>query len=140
MTVQTWLQELDPGECSLLLRSSILGRIAVVVEGRPEIFPVNHVYDVEAGTVVFPTNARTKLHGALGWPWVGFEVDGVAPDGRSGWSVLVVGQAEEITDPQLIRRVASQRRVLWAVGPTTHWLRIVPARVTGRRISAVSTG
>jgi hypothetical protein len=47
-----------------------------IVNGRPQIFPVNHVYDRPSGCVVFPTRAGIKLHGALDWPWVAFEVDG----------------------------------------------------------------
>lgn len=137
VAVQTWLQELTEDECVALVDAAILGRIGVFVDGRPEIFPVNHVFDAVTGSVAFPSNTRTKLWGALHWPWTSFEVDGVDADGSSGWSVLVVGRAEEIGDVDEIRRLAARRRVLWAVGPTTRWLRIVPARISGRRISAV---
>lgn len=137
MTVQTWLINIAPEDCADLLATSALGRLGVVVDGRPEIFPVNHVYDRASGCVVFPTNARTKLHSALNWPWVAYEVDGVEPDGDSGWSVMVVGRAEEITDPDEIARAARDRHVLWRPGDTAHWVRIVPSKVTGRRIRAV---
>jgi uncharacterized protein len=137
--VRTWLEELPTAECVALLEGSLVGRIGVFVDGRPEIFPVNHVYDEESGTLAFPSNAGTKLWGALHWPWTSFEVDGIDVDGRSGWSVLVVGRAEEITDPVVVRRVMMQRRVLWAVGPSTRWVRIVPARISGRRIRAVAS-
>ena len=139
MTVRTWLEELAPAECELLLATALEGRVGVFVDGRPEIFPVNHVYDDRTGTVVFPSNEGTKLWGAMHWPWTSLEVDGIDVDGRSGWSVLVVGHAEEVTDPDDIRRVAGMRRVLWAIGPSTRWLRIVPGRVSGRRIRAVSS-
>lgn len=139
MAVRTWLEELPTAECVALLESSLLGRIAVFVDGRPEIFPVNHVYDEVSGAVVFPSNVGTKLWGALHWPWTSFEVDGIDVDGRSGWSVLVVGQAEEVTDPATVRRALLHRRVLWAVGPSTRWVRIVPARMSGRRIRAVQS-
>ena len=110
MSVMTVLVDIDPLECADLLAASTFGRLGVIVEGRPEIFPVNHVYDRQTGCVAFPTNARTKLHAALDWPWVAFEVDGVQPDGRGGWSVLVVGSAEVITDPEDIARLAADRR------------------------------
>ena len=109
----TYVIEIPPDECARLLASSSLGRLGVVVAGRPEIFPVNHVYDRASGCIVFPTNDRTKLHAALDWPWVAFEVDGVDDGGASGWSVLVVGRAEEITDPEEIARLTGQRDVLW---------------------------
>jgi uncharacterized protein len=84
-----------------------------------------------------PTKAGTKLRAALDWPWVAFEVDGLDPDGGGGWSVLVVGRAEEVTDSDLVARAAAARQVLWAAGRGTHWIRIVPWEVAGRRISAV---
>jgi uncharacterized protein len=48
-----------------LLAAATLGRLGVIVDGRPEVFPVNHVYDHESGYVVFPRKARTTLHAAL---------------------------------------------------------------------------
>lgn len=136
--MSTWLQELSFDECVVLLADATLGRLGVVVDGTPEIFPVNHTLDAVTGCIVFPTNARTKLQAALHWPKVSFEVDGLEADGRSGWSVMVVGHAEEVTDLAEQVRAAAGRFVLWGTGPRTVWLRIVPERVTGRRISAVS--
>jgi uncharacterized protein len=136
MTARTWLLDIPEEECRDLLASSVLGRVAVVVAGRPEIFPVNHVYDRSSDSVLFPTNPRTKLHAALDWSWTAFEVDGVDPDGAGGWSVLVVGRAEELTDPDAIARVVVRRQALWRAGDQVRWLRIVPSKITGRRISA----
>lgn len=134
--LQTWLIDIAPDECADLLATAELGRLGVIVHGRPEIFPVNHVYDRHSGCVVFPTKHRTKLQAALDWPWVAFEVDGLDPGGSGGWSVLVVGQAEAVLDPDDVARAAGERRVLWVSGPGIHWVRIVPSKVTGRRISA----
>ncbi len=138
MEIHTWRIEIPPEECEELLAGAALGRLGVVVDGRPEIFPVNHVYDTSTGSIAFPTNERTKWRAALEWPWVAFEVDGMDADRTSGWSVAVVGRAEEITDRTEIARV-SQRRTLACTGghgPRTHWLRIVPSKMTGWRITA----
>jgi nitroimidazol reductase NimA-like FMN-containing flavoprotein (pyridoxamine 5'-phosphate oxidase superfamily) len=140
MAATTYVIDIPAAECAALLAAETLGRLGVVVDGRPEIFPVNHVYDHELGCVAFPTNPRTKLHAALSWPAVAFEVDGIRPDGSGGWSVLVLGQAEEITDAAVIDRLASQRTVLWRAGDAVHWVRIVPTSVTGRRIYASDQG
>jgi hypothetical protein len=51
--------------------------------------------------------------------------------------VLVVGRAEEITEPEVAERAAERRVALWAVGAYTHWVRVIPERITGRRISAL---
>ena len=79
MSVTTFLVDIPPEACADLLEGATLGRLGVIVDGRPEIFPVNHVYDRPSGHVVFPTNDGTKLHAALDWPWVAFEVDGARP-------------------------------------------------------------
>lgn len=136
MSVRTWLIDIGAEECEHLLGTATLGRLGVVLDGRPEIFPVNHVFDQESRCVMFPTNAGSKLHGALDWPWVAFEVDGIEPGEQGGWSVLVVGRAEEVNDPAEIARASRLRHVLWRPGETAHWVRIASSKVTGRRISA----
>ena len=45
MDVLTWLVHMAPKECEDLLAASSVGRLGVIVDGRPEIFPINHVYD-----------------------------------------------------------------------------------------------
>lgn len=134
MTLGTWLIDMPVHECNALLAESTLGRVAVVIDGRPEVFPVNHVFDETDGTIAFPTNANTKLHAALHWPFVAFEVDGMDAAQPCGWSVLVVGHAEEIADADVIARLAPRRTTVWRAGPQMHWLRIIPSKVTGRRI------
>jgi nitroimidazol reductase NimA-like FMN-containing flavoprotein (pyridoxamine 5'-phosphate oxidase superfamily) len=140
MRMMTYLIDLAPQDCVALLASSTVGRLGVVVDGRPEIFPVSHAYDDVTGCVLFPTNDRTKLRGALGWPYVAFEVDGMDPDGEGGWSVLVVGRAEVLADEQAISRASQARHVAWRGGESVTWLKIVPSKVTGRRICASDHG
>jgi hypothetical protein len=77
---------------------------------------------------------------ALDWPWVAFEIDGVESDGDGGWSVLVVGTAEVVTDPEEVALAARERHVRWAGGDSATWVRIVPSKVTGRRICASERG
>jgi hypothetical protein len=55
----------------------------------------------------------TKLHAALSWTWVAFEIDEVEDDGSGAWSVMVVGRAEVVTDAGKIAGLASARHVLW---------------------------
>jgi len=51
-------------ECWTLLRSTPVGPLAKVVDGRPDIHPVNHL--VDHGTVLFRTAEGTKLRAAVG--------------------------------------------------------------------------
>ena len=137
MTVETWLEELAEPICLWHVAHAPIGRLGVIVDGVAQIFPVNHVLDEETGHIVFPTNARTKMHAAIAGAAVSFEVDGIDEGGASAWSVMVFGRAEELTDPDEVRRAENRRLALWAIGAYTHWVRIVPDRVTGRRISVI---
>jgi len=134
MTTLTWVLAITDAECDAYLAESNLGRLGVIVDGKPEIFPVNHVFDRENRCVAFPTNAMTKLHAALSWPYVAFEIDAMNSAEASGWSVLVVGRAEEIDDAAEISRLSAQRTAVWRSDERVHWIRIVPEKITGRRI------
>ncbi len=128
---RTALELLPPAECWRLLARARVGRVGLVVDGEPVILPVNHV--VHDHAVVFRTAGGTKLSTLAAWPTVAFEVDGTEGE-RLGWSVLVSGRGERIVDPAVVRQVESLGLEPWAPGPKLHWVRIVPRRVTGRRI------
>jgi uncharacterized protein len=128
----TWLEHLDEEECWELLAGSPVGRIGVLVDSAPEVYPVNHV--VEAGTIVFRTDPGNTLRGIDRSPSVCFEVDHVDTAHRGGWSVLVKGRAEEVVDARAVRRAADLGLDFWDLGEKAHWIRIVPREVTGRRI------
>src|SRR6202162_3495089 len=97
------IEILSDGDCVELLRSHDLGRIAVIDrEVRPLIFPINYFFD--EGVIVFRTAPGAKLDLAPG-AHVGFEIDGWDADQGVGWSVLVKGIAQDITDPRCARTV-----------------------------------
>src|SRR5688572_32374595 len=82
-------------ECLLLLAGQKVGRLGFVIDGQPMVLPVN--YGIQGDVVVFRTGEGTKLDAArLGK--VAFEIDEVDVESRTGWSVVVQGVAEEITD------------------------------------------
>jgi hypothetical protein len=128
---RTGLAEIDRDECLRLIASSPIGRLAVVVAGRPLVFPVNFTLDGEA--VVFRTDRGTKLHGARNGP-VAFECDGIDTGYHTGWSVLVVGEAEEVRDPADLRRLDRLPLGPWCAAPKPTWLRLRTRSITGRRI------
>jgi nitroimidazol reductase NimA-like FMN-containing flavoprotein (pyridoxamine 5'-phosphate oxidase superfamily) len=139
VTTQTWLIEMSGTECATRLAGTTLGRLGVIVSGRPEVFPVNFVVDGPSGCVTFPTETGTKLASALDWPWVGFEIDGVEtmPNAtEEGWSVMIVGRAEEVDDAATVERLRALRRVGWRTSGNERWIRIVPTKTTGRKIRA----
>ena len=121
-----------------LLADEHVGRLAVVVGGRPEIFPINYVLDGDA--VVFRTSSGTKLAGTTQGE-VAFEVDMTHGPSGSGWSVVVHGVAQEVTDldrPDLRERLHSLPLGVWAGGDRPHLMRIAPTEITGRRVGPQS--
>jgi nitroimidazol reductase NimA-like FMN-containing flavoprotein (pyridoxamine 5'-phosphate oxidase superfamily) len=128
---RTGLEVLDRDECLALLGRSTLGRIAVVVDDRPHVFPVNFALDGDS--IVLRTDDGTKLHAARKG-WVAFECDGIDAVYHTGWSVLASGIAEEVNNEAELADLAKIPLALWSPGPTTTWLRIRPRSVTGRRI------
>jgi uncharacterized protein len=129
-------QELTKSECFQLLARERLGRVAVVDDRGPIVFPVNFVLDRHM--VVFRTDAGTKLDAACRGSRVAFEIDGTDAVAHSGWSVVVRGEAIEVTDPAELARLRKLPLHPWAPGAKTHYVRILPAVLTGRRISAAS--
>jgi nitroimidazol reductase NimA-like FMN-containing flavoprotein (pyridoxamine 5'-phosphate oxidase superfamily) len=124
------VEEMPTHECLALLRESPVGRLAVVVEGRPDIFPVNHV--VDHGTVVFRTARGSKFWGAVGLP-VAFEVDGYDAGSGLAWSVVVHGQGEVVTRSDDVLEALQLPIFPWQSGAKPEFVRIVPHEITGRR-------
>ena len=131
---QVGWQELTKSECFALLSGVRLGRVAVVDDQGPIVFPVNFILDRHM--VVFRTDEGTKLDAAARGSRVAFEVDGTDEAACSGWSVLIRGEATEVTDPAELARLRKLRVSPWAPGAKTHYVRILPAKLTGRRIWA----
>ena len=127
-------QELSKSECFGLLAQEHVGRVAFVDDLGPIAMPVNFVLDRHM--VVFRTDGGTKLDAAVRNSRVAFEIDGTDQAARIGWSVVIRGEAVEVTDPAELARLRQLPLQPWAPGAKTHYVRILPAVLTGRRISA----
>jgi uncharacterized protein len=129
---RTWLEHLSGPECWKLLEATPVGRIGVLNDSAPEIYPVNHVVDRQ--TIVFRTDPGSKLRGLLRKPAVCYPIDGINPADATGWSVLVKGRAVELRGGDELRGASELGLRYWTLGDKAHWIRIVPEEVTGRRI------
>lgn len=126
------LETLPFDACLRLLASVPVGRVGFAMEGEIVILPVNHVVDGQ--DVVFRTAAGSKLSAAEGQDHVAFEADSYDPEDRTGWSVLVTGQAEIIYDDAEIERLAGLGLRPWVTAvERPFWIRIRPTSVTGRQ-------
>jgi nitroimidazol reductase NimA-like FMN-containing flavoprotein (pyridoxamine 5'-phosphate oxidase superfamily) len=127
------IETLSEEDCVSLLTAHHFGRLGVVSDGSPLIFPVNYLFD--QGRIAVRTDPGTKLT-AGNLAKVSFEIDAVDDGARTGWSVLVLGTAYDVTDS--IDEISSNIRRFpvdtWAPGARTRWIRIEPTSISGRRI------
>jgi nitroimidazol reductase NimA-like FMN-containing flavoprotein (pyridoxamine 5'-phosphate oxidase superfamily) len=129
------VEQLSLAECWELLDDTSVGRLAVDIAGRPDIFPINYV--VHGESIVFRSGAGTKLAGAVFGRYVAFEIDGIRASDRTVWSVVVKGRAREIS--HMAERFAAENLPLypWVADPKPNFVRIEPQLVTGRRFHVV---
>jgi nitroimidazol reductase NimA-like FMN-containing flavoprotein (pyridoxamine 5'-phosphate oxidase superfamily) len=126
------LIELDRAECLEFFHRAGIGRVVLSVKCIPVALPVN-VCLVD-GDVVFATDEGSKLNAAMRGTVVSVEVDDIDRIYHTGWSVLVTGVAELLTDPEDIARVRHLPVQPWAPGPHPFFVRVPSTVVTGRRI------
>ena len=126
----TDLKVLDRRRCLELLATHHVGRLGVVEGRRPVVLPVNFVLDGDAPIMMSADGVKSRS--ADGSPAC-LEIDAIDVDRQTGWSVLVSGRLEDVTDdPTVSHRVTPP--VPWAPGPRRHILRLAPESITGRAI------
>jgi nitroimidazol reductase NimA-like FMN-containing flavoprotein (pyridoxamine 5'-phosphate oxidase superfamily) len=122
---------LDRDDCLALLATTDLGRLAVNAPGWPPVIrPVNFVFDERSRSIVFCSARGAKLTALLRTEQAAFEVDGRTDGG--GWSVIVQGRVEEITNAAELTRLS--RLPLRPAVPGEHWMRLATTVVSGRRV------
>ena len=129
------VEELDVRTCLDLLRSQEVGRLAVSIADRPDIFPINYV--VDHGAVVFRTAEGTKLAAAVLGTAVAFEADGYSVAKGEAWSVVVKGRAAEIESIREVFEAVDLPLFPWHAAPKHRFVRIEPEEITGRRFLIV---
>jgi nitroimidazol reductase NimA-like FMN-containing flavoprotein (pyridoxamine 5'-phosphate oxidase superfamily) len=130
--LQPQLRDLSSDECRARLSTHGVGRIVVSAPDGPAAVPVN--YEVIDDAIAFRTAPDSVPAAAVGAE-AAFEVDHVDDAMSQGWSVLVVGPARVVTEPDAVRRLAERAHTKpWAGGEREMWVWIQIQRLTGRRI------
>ena len=91
------LHTLDRGECLRLLEQGVIGRVVYTAGAMPAAQPVN--YAMDGDEIIFRTEGGTKMELAVTNAVVAFEIDEIDVATRSGWSVLAVGEAYHVSNP-----------------------------------------
>ena len=129
-TADDLTQALDEAQSWQVLTEHRIGRLAIVIGGEPDIFPVNYV--VDHGTVVIRTNGGTK-HQAARNQVVAFEVDGYDIDTGEAWSAVLKGRVTEVRAVDEVIEVMALPLDPWQSGAKPHFLRITPGTISARR-------
>ena len=86
------IEQMSTDECWEILDRERFGRLAVAVQGEPDIFPINFL--VDNGALLMRTAPGTKLTELVINAAVAVEADGRSGD--EAWSVIVKGLARMV--------------------------------------------
>ncbi len=131
------LEELTPDQCREYIAAGGVGRFLFDDESRgPVAIAVN--YKMDGPDVVFRTNSGAAVAEGTHHQKVSFDVDHVDDALCEGWSVLLSGTADVISDPGDLAKAEALGIEPWPGGDRNVYVRLVPSQVTGRRIRATS--
>jgi nitroimidazol reductase NimA-like FMN-containing flavoprotein (pyridoxamine 5'-phosphate oxidase superfamily) len=129
------LELLPHSECVRLLTRAQVGRVVFTVAALPAVVPVS--FAVLDDAVVTCTSPDTRLAAAADGGVLAFEIDELDLTSRTGWSVVVTGVAELVTDSLTCSRIHGMVAP-WAPGHLDLFIRLPLTVVTGRRIVAAA--
>ena len=126
-------EELSSGDCLELLASVPVGRVALTARALPVVLPVN--FALWDGDVIWRSAQGARLHAAAVGYVVAFEADAYDPETRDGWSVMIQGVAQVVTDPAELAQARNLPLEAWALdGDADRYVRLTPNIVSGTRI------
>jgi nitroimidazol reductase NimA-like FMN-containing flavoprotein (pyridoxamine 5'-phosphate oxidase superfamily) len=135
MSVARVFESLSREQCLAMLGRVQIGRAVFTAGALPAIVPVT--FAVQAGAVVICTEGDSRLAKTADGNVVVFEADELDGSTRTGWSVVVTGIAEVVTEPT--ERVWLRDVVVpWAPGDRDTLIRLPITLLSGRRIVETS--
>lgn len=124
--------ELDRAQCLDLLRSAHIARVVLSIKCIPVALPVNAA--VQDDCVIFSTDSGSKLTASVEGQVVSVEADHMDFTYRTGWSVLLTGRAQLVTEAADIEW-ASSRLQAWVPEPHSFLVRVQSTLISGRRFT-----
>jgi uncharacterized protein len=125
---------LNDQQCWELLVANQIGRLAVVVAGRPDIFPVNYL--VHEGEIYFKTAEGSKLASVMAHREVAFEIDGYDEVTNEAWSVVLIGMARVLSHDDEVEAAETLPLFPWNLAPKHRYVAIEATDLSGRRFVA----
>ena len=126
------LETLDRDECRRLLGSANIGRLGYCSDSGPRILPMN--YTLVGESVTFRTGLDTEASHQLFDHPIAFEVDQVDEFLQSGWSVLVIGNAQPLDEASLLLLDVGQSPEPWPEGRRSLVVQLPLTMMSRRRV------
>lgn len=123
------IEQMSTQECWAVLDRERFGRLAVAVQGEPDIFPINFL--VDNGTLLMRTAAGTKLTELVINAAVAVEADG--RDGDEAWSVIVKGLARMVDSFSETYADDEKHLETWLPSDKPIYVEITVRDISGRR-------
>lgn len=134
-TDHTGLRVMGIDECLERIASVPVGRLAFHLDGEIAVLPVVQVLD--GVDVCFRTAGDSKIQAAIDHARVTYEVDAFDAETRSGWSIVVNGNAV-VADEEDTRALTDGSGRPWVPDEGLVWIRVRTQSVTGRELGAGS--
>ena len=131
--VQGKFLRLERAESLRLLTTVQVGRLIFTVNALPAVRLMN--FAMIGGLIVLRTAADTTVARKVDNVIVAFEADELDAVTSSGWSVVVIGRATRVIDPEVIARYQDVALIPWAPGERDQFLTITTEVIDGRRVS-----
>jgi nitroimidazol reductase NimA-like FMN-containing flavoprotein (pyridoxamine 5'-phosphate oxidase superfamily) len=127
-----YLERLSRAECRQLLPSASVGRLAVPTPQFPTLEPVS--FALIEGELIVAAKAGSAGEAVAAGTVVSFEADVLDHVGRSGWSVTISGEIEDLDAD--VAALVRPFLVPWPVADGDRLLLVRSERITGQRVVA----
>ena len=125
--------DLGREECEALLRSGVVGRVALSGPTGPHIVPVN--YSVVDEAIIIGTAPYSLLGTYARNTTLAFEIDHFDYENQRGWSVMARGRADVVQDSAELEHIRQTWEPQpWASGVRSLFVRLRWSELTGRRL------
>ncbi|MER5639429.1 pyridoxamine 5'-phosphate oxidase family protein [Kitasatospora sp. NPDC002227] len=124
---------LSEAQCLSLLRTVPVGRVVYTEHALPAVLPVAFAVGAD-GRLVLALREGSTVTRALDGTVAAFQADQLDPATRTGWSVLVHGQAEVVRDPALYEHLLRTGPSPWVDGRPPLFVLLTPELLSGRRL------
>ncbi|HOF63705.1 MAG TPA: pyridoxamine 5'-phosphate oxidase family protein [Dermatophilaceae bacterium] len=123
------IEQMSTDECWEILDRERFGRLAVAVQGEPDIFPINFL--VDGGALLMRTAPGTKLTELVINAAVAVEADGRSGD--EAWSVIVKGLARMVDSFSETYEDDEKHLETWLPSDKPIYVEITVREISGRR-------